>query len=75
MAGNASPEMVNRMLMAYMLQEMKKPVDISDKAMTGQAAFRRLHKLKARVADDPNAIVTEYIEEVMDQMGLEPGDA
>ena len=68
--GNADDVM--KLLMLQMLHRQQKRDD--DSVEAGGKAFRRIHNLKARVENEPGRLVSEYLTEVMEKLGVEDGD-
>jgi hypothetical protein len=63
-----------RMMMFQLLMKQKRGE--SDEGLdSGGRAFRRIRQMKARVSKEPNRIVNEYLEEIMEKLGVEDGDA
>ena len=55
-----------------MMSQMKKG-DRHDEN-TGGKAFRRAHAIRQRCEEQPEQVVSAYLDEVMDRVGAEPGD-
>ena len=55
-----------------MLNQMRKR-DKHD-GNTGGEAFRRIHAIRRRCEEQPEQLVSAYLDEVMDRVGAEPGD-
>ena len=64
----------NQVIMMALMELLKKQKS-GNEEQPGGKAVRRLQKLRSRVETEPEAIVGLYLEEIMDKLGTEPGDA
>ena len=55
-----------------MMKQMQKTD--RDGENTGGKAFRRVHAIRRRCEEQPEKVVSAYLDEVMDRLGAEPGD-
>ena len=65
--------MVN--LLTLQLLMMKKDDFPGDSQESGGRAFRRVHKMKGQVESEPESVVSKYVEEVIEHLGVEEGEA
>ena len=61
------------MMMMPMIQQQGKKSSTEEEK--GGKAFRRIRSMKARTEDQPEKIVSQFLEEAMDKLGVEEGDA
>jgi len=64
----------DQVIMMALMELLKKQKTQGDEQPGGKAV-RRLQKLRSRVETEPEAIVGQYLQDIMDKLGTEPGDA
>ena len=62
------------MMMMLLMQQNKKYEAEEDQGDVGGRAFKRIRKLKGKVEKDPVPLITDYLEEVQNVLGVEDGD-
>lgn len=67
------PQTQMMMMMMSMMQQQNKKSGVEEEK--GGKAFRRIRSMKARTEDQPEKIVSQFLEEAMDKLGVEDGDA
>ena len=70
----SAPSMDPQMLMMLrMMKEMKKLGSKEDDERGGKA-FKKLHRVRHRCEVNPEAVVSNYVDDVMERLGAEDGD-
>ncbi len=60
--------------MAQMMMKQLSRADEEEGGVGGGKAFKRIHNLKKRVEKQPRAIINNYLAELSEKLGVEPGD-
>ena len=63
------------MMMMMMMHHMQNSKEGGLSEMAGHRAVRRQEKSRNRAMEKPRAVISEYLEEAMESLGVEAGDA